>query len=53
VFRCGVVFGDPAIEIGLQLVDAAVDFLAEGNAVELVEHGFVEALATARKASSV
>ena len=38
------VSGDPGIEIGLQLRERAIDFLAERHAVELVEHGFVEAL---------
>jgi hypothetical protein len=42
-----VVVDDPSIEIGLQLVDCAVDLLAERHAVELVEHGAVEALADA------
>ena len=40
-----VVVLDPIIEIAVQLADRAVDFLAEGDAVELVEHSFVEALA--------
>ena len=35
------------IEIGLQLGDAVVELLAEGNPVELVQHGLVEALANA------
>ena len=39
-----VVILDPIIEIALQLADRAVDFLAEGDAVELVERGLVEAL---------
>ena len=34
----------PEIEVGLQVVDSGVDLLAEGDAVELVEHGLVEAL---------
>ena len=34
----------PEIEVGLQVVDRGVDLLAEGDAVELIEHGFVEAL---------
>ena len=34
----------PEIEVGLQLLDRRVDLLAEGDAVELVEHGLVEAL---------
>src|SRR5438105_14048385 len=43
-----IVFGDPGIEVGLQLVDRAIDLLAEGDAVELVQHGAMEALADAR-----
>ena len=39
-----VVVLDPIIEIAVQLADRAVDFLAEGDAVELVEHGLVEPL---------
>jgi len=35
----------PGIEIPLQLVDGAVDFLAERDAIELVEHGAMEAFA--------
>ena len=35
---------DPIIEIALQFADRAVDFLAEGDAVELVEHSLVEPL---------
>ena len=35
----------PGVEVGLQLVDGTVDLLAEGDAVELVEHGAVEPLA--------
>src|SRR3712207_9081358 len=31
-------------EVGLELVDAAVELLAEDDAVELVEQGLVEAL---------
>src|SRR5207237_8498915 len=42
-----IVFGDPGIEVGLQLVDRAIDLLAEGDAVELVQHGAMEALADA------
>jgi hypothetical protein len=42
-----IVFGDPGIEVGLQLVDCVVDLLAERHPVELVEHGAVEALADA------
>ena len=39
-----VVVGHPDIEISLQFLDAAVDLLAEGDAVELVQHGAVEPL---------
>ena len=42
-----IVFGDPSIEIGLQLVDRSVDPLAERHPVELVEDGAMEALADA------
>ena len=34
----------PGVEIGLQLVDRRIDLFAEGDAIELVEHGFVETL---------
>ena len=34
----------PEIEVGLQVLDGRVDLLAEGDPVELVEHGLVEAL---------
>ena len=39
-----VVALDPGIEIALQFADRAVDFLAKGDAVELVERRLVEAL---------
>ena len=42
-----VVFGDPGIEVGLQLVDGAIDLLAKRDAIEFVKHGAVEALADA------
>src|SRR5271167_56622 len=42
-----IVFGDPSIKVGLQIVDRAVDLLAERHPVELVEHGAMEALADA------
>src|SRR5205823_8653850 len=42
-----VVFDDPGIEVGLQLVDRAIDLLAERQPVELVEHGSMETLADA------
>ena len=35
---------EPSIEIGLQLLDRAVKFLSESDAVELVQHGLVEPL---------
>jgi hypothetical protein len=38
---------DPDVQISLQRFDRAVDLLAKGNAVELVEHRAVEALANA------
>ena len=34
----------PEIEVDLKVIDRGVDLLAEGDAVELIEHGFVEAL---------
>ena len=40
-----IVAGDPGIEVGLQLLDAGVDALAEGDLVELVQQRFVKALA--------
>ena len=40
-----VLFGDPSIKVGLQLVDGAIDLLAERDPVELVEDGAMEALA--------
>jgi hypothetical protein len=42
-----VVQGDPHVEVSLWLVHRAVDPSAEGDAVELVEHRAVEALADA------
>src|SRR5215470_20317935 len=40
-----VVFDNPGIEVGLQLVDRPIDLLAERHPVELVEDSAVEALA--------
>src|SRR5215471_12171038 len=40
-----VVVGEPSIEIGLQIVDCAIDLLAERHPIELVEHGAVKPLA--------
>ena len=42
-----IVFDDPSVEIGLQLVDHPVDLLAESHPVELIQHGAMEALADA------
>jgi uncharacterized Zn ribbon protein len=42
-----VVLGDPGIEVGLQLRDAAVDLLAEGDAVELIRKRRVRTLSWA------
>src|SRR5215472_12462859 len=39
-----VVFGDPRIKVGLQLVDRAVDLFAEHHPVEFVQDGAMEAL---------
>ena len=40
-----VVLDQPAIEIGLQLVERAIDLLAERDTVELVEQRAMKALA--------
>src|ERR1700756_5382259 len=40
-----VVVDQPGVEVGLQLVDRLVDLLAEGDPIELVEDGAMEALA--------
>ena len=42
-----IVLREPDIEIGLQLRERAVDLLAERDAIELLEHGAMEALADA------
>ena len=42
-----VVFADPNIKNGLQLVDGTVHLFAERDAVKLIEHGLVEALTDA------
>ena len=42
-----IIFLHPPIQIGLQLLDAFVELLAEGNAVKLVQDGLVEALTDA------
>src|SRR5262249_56398754 len=40
-----VVFGDPRIKVGLQLVDRAVDLFAERDPVKLVQDSAVATLA--------
>ena len=40
-----VVLLHSGIEIALQLVDGAINFLAERHAIELIEHGAMEAFA--------
>jgi hypothetical protein len=42
-----IVCADPGIEIGLEILDGPVDLLAERHAIELIEHGAMEALADA------
>src|SRR6266496_3504324 len=42
-----IVFAKPQIKIGLELVDRTIHIFAEGDAIELVEHGLVEGLADA------
>jgi hypothetical protein len=42
-----VIFANPQIEIGLQLVDRTIHLLAKRDTAKFVEHGFVEALADA------
>ena len=42
-----VVLDQPAIQIGLQLVERAIDLFAERDAVELVEQRAMETLADA------
>lgn len=42
-----IVVLDPSVQIRLQSLDGGVDLLAEGNPIELVEHGAVEALTDA------
>ncbi len=39
-----VVFADPHIKIGLQLIDETIHLFAERDTVKLIEHGLVEAL---------
>ena len=40
-----IVLLHPNIEIALQLADGPIDFLAERHAIELIEHGSMEAFA--------
>ena len=40
-----IVFDQPGIEIGLKLVECAIDLLAKRDPVELVEHSAMKALA--------
>src|SRR3954468_18342273 len=47
VWACFVVFTDPCIEIGLQFIDRTIHLFSKRDAVELVQHGLVEALADA------
>jgi hypothetical protein len=42
-----VIFDQPGIEIGLQLVDAAIDLFAERDPIELIQDGAMEALTDA------
>jgi hypothetical protein len=39
-----VVLDEPGIEVGLQLIDPAIKFLAERHAIELIEQRLAEAL---------
>ena len=39
-----VEFAHPEVEVGLEVLDRLVELLAEGDAIELVEHGLVESL---------
>ena len=40
-----VVFGDPSIKVGLQLVDGVIDLFTERHPIELIQDGAMEALA--------
>jgi hypothetical protein len=42
-----VLVDEPGVEVALQLVDRLVDLLAEGDPVELIQDGAMEALANA------
>ena len=45
MWPCLIVPADPQIDVGLQLVERTIHLFSERDAVELVEHGLVEALA--------
>src|SRR6186713_298128 len=47
MWPCLIVFADPHIDVDLQLVDRTIHLFSKRDPVELVEHGFVEALADA------
>ncbi len=47
MWPCLIVLADPQIDVDLQLVDRTIHLFSKRDAVELVEHGFVEALADA------
>ena len=40
-----VIFDEPGIQIGLQLLDTPVNFLSEGDLIELFQGGLVKSLA--------
>ena len=40
-----IILEEPSIKVGLQLVDGAVDLLAERHPIELIQDGAMEALA--------
>ena len=42
-----VLVGDPVIQVGLQLFDAAIDLAPERDLVKLLQNRFVEALGDA------
>ena len=39
-----IVIAEPVVQIGLQLGQRGVNFLAKGNPIELIEHGLMQAL---------
>ena len=42
-----IVFDQPGIEVGLQLIDRPIDLLAERHPIKLVQDGAMKALADA------